>query len=69
MSTLRDLANLLQLSKNENMIQKLEIQTLRERVQWLEHLCNEFQQKYLDATTEEPDPEPPKKNEKHIGFN
>lgn len=69
MSTLRDLAILLQMSKNENLIQKLEIQTLKERIQWLEHLCNDFQQKYLDATAEEePEPDPPKK-EKHIGFN
>jgi hypothetical protein len=67
MSTLRDLAILLQMSKNENLLQKLEIQTLKERIQWLEHLCNDFQQKYLDATTEpEPDDTP---TEKHIGFN
>ena len=47
----QQLINLLQMSQLECATLKVANNTLRERIQWLEHLCNEYQEQ-LQASKE-----------------
>lgn len=63
---LEQMLNLLQMKQLECSTLKVANQTLRERIQWLEHLCSELQERLFKREEEEEEEEPPKKEP--IGF-